>query len=227
VGNPIASLNQASGPEEADEPVESAPEPLGADEPVGLHLRPPDPPLSDGVIAVRGLLPEDAEAIRDACQDLEIARRIPIPNPYTLESALAFIEESEAGWAEGREATFAILDAATGRLVGAASLQGSPGGNVAFGCWVAAEARGRGVGTRTARLIARWTFASLPIERLEIMTEPDNLAPQRLAEKAGFVREGLLRRYLEADEGRVDVVMFSLLRDEASATLGDEIPDHT
>jgi len=227
MGNAVASPTQADGPVRRDGPADPPEEPVETFEPIGPHLRPPDPPLSDGAIAVRRLLPEDAEAIRDACQDPEIARRIPITIPYTLESAIAFIEESETGWTEGREATFAILDAATGRFVGAASLQGSPGGNVTFGCWVAAKARGRGVGTRTARLLARWAFASLPIERLEIMTEPDNVPPQRLAEKAGFVREGLLRRYVEAEGGRVDVVMFSLLRDEASATLGEEIPDHT
>jgi RimJ/RimL family protein N-acetyltransferase len=47
------------------------------------------------------------------------------------------------------------------------------------------------------------------------MTDPDNLASQGVAEKAGFQREAVLRSNLEYRDGsRRDSVLFSLLPDE-------------
>lgn len=53
------------------------------------------------------------------------------------------------------------------------------------------------------------------MQRLELMTDPDNRASQRVAEKAGFQREGVLRSHLLHRDGRRrDSVMFSLLPGE-------------
>ena len=50
---------------------------------------------------------------------------------------------------------------------------------------------------------------------VEITTDPDNIASQRVAEKAGFTREGVLRSILvNRDGSRRDGVMFSLLPGE-------------
>jgi RimJ/RimL family protein N-acetyltransferase len=59
-------------------------------------------------------------------------------------------------------------------------------------------------------------FANLHPARIELVTDPDNVASQRVAEKAGFVREGILRAYHEHRGRRVDVVMFSLLPTDRS-----------
>jgi RimJ/RimL family protein N-acetyltransferase len=62
------------------------------------------------------------------------------------------------------------------------------------------------------QLIARWAFDELGVQRLELTTAPENVASHRVAERAGFTREGVLRG-LQAtkNEGRRDTVMFSLL----------------
>jgi RimJ/RimL family protein N-acetyltransferase len=50
---------------------------------------------------------------------------------------------------------------------------------------------------------------------MELITDPDNAASQRVAEKAGFTREGVLRSHLLHPDGRRrDSVMFSLLPGE-------------
>jgi RimJ/RimL family protein N-acetyltransferase len=55
---------------------------------------------------------------------------------------------------------------------------------------------------------------TLAVERLELVTAPDNEASQRVAENAGFTREGLLRRYVEIKGTRQDCVMFSLFPED-------------
>jgi RimJ/RimL family protein N-acetyltransferase len=47
--------------------------------------------------------------------------------------------------------------------------------------------------------------------RLQLVTDVENVASQRVAERAGFLREGVLRQALEVKGRRSDCVMFSLL----------------
>jgi RimJ/RimL family protein N-acetyltransferase len=85
------------------------------------------------------------------------------------------------------------------------------------GYWVAADARGRGIATAATRAAARWAFDTVPeLARLQLRADVENPASNRVAEKAGFTREGILRaqRYNARLGRRTDFVMWSLLRDE-------------
>jgi RimJ/RimL family protein N-acetyltransferase len=69
--------------------------------------------------------------------------------------------------------------------------------------------------TRALRLLSRWGLDELALQRLDLITDPDNAASQRVAEKVGFRREGVLRAHLRHPDGRIrDSVMFSLLPGE-------------
>ena len=84
-----------------------------------------------------------------------------------------------------------------------------------IGYWCAPEARARGITTRALRLVSRWGLEELGLGRVELITDPDNTASQRVAEKVGFRREGILRSHLLHPDGRRrDSVMFSLLPGE-------------
>jgi RimJ/RimL family protein N-acetyltransferase len=83
------------------------------------------------------------------------------------------------------------------------------------GYWVVREARGRGVATEALRVLSRWALEELGLVRLELTTDPDNVASQRVAEKVGFRHEGILRAHLRHRDGRLrDSVMYSLLPGE-------------
>jgi RimJ/RimL family protein N-acetyltransferase len=84
-----------------------------------------------------------------------------------------------------------------------------------IGYWIAAPARGHGVCTRALRVLSRWALDELGLRRLDLITDPDNVASQRVAEKVGFQREGVMRSHLLHPDGRLrDSVMFSLLPGE-------------
>ncbi|CAL4935104.1 unnamed protein product [Urochloa decumbens] len=71
---------------------------------------------------------------------------------------------------------------------------------------------GRGVATRAVRLAAEDVFAAWPwLMRLEAVADVENPASQRVLEKAGFVREGVLRKYIVLKGRTRDMVMFSLV----------------
>jgi RimJ/RimL family protein N-acetyltransferase len=167
--------------------------------------------LRDEDLLLRPMNEGDADAVYEACQDLEIQRWIQvIPSPYTEADASAYVEEARRSWADGKGGSFAIVDATSGELVGAIGVRLGEIG--AVGYWVKREARGREVATRAVGLLSRWALTEGGVERLELLTNPDNLASQRVAEKAGFQREGLLRSRMRRRDGqRSDSVIFSLL----------------
>ncbi len=88
------------------------------------------------------------------------------------------------------------------------------GGIGEVGYWVKREARGRGVATRALGLVARWALVDKELGRFQLRADVANEASQRVAEKAGFVREGILRSALALKGERRDVIMYSLVRED-------------
>ena len=180
----------------------------------------PDRPLTDGTLVLRLPRDADAPAIAAACADPEIARWIPVPVPYRLEDARAFVAFTAEGWSSGREPTFGIVDAADGALLGTLAFHRRPEepGKAAVGYWLAPGARGRGAATGAVLLAVRWAFGIEPaLVRMELLTLVGNEASGRVALRAGFTREGVLRRYLPFRGELMDAVMFARLRGDPEA----------
>jgi RimJ/RimL family protein N-acetyltransferase len=177
----------------------------------------PDPPLTDGDILLRPWERRDVAAVTEACQDPEIPRWTVVPHDYTERHARDFIHATGADRLAGRELALAIVD--TGDYVlGALGLSNFDWSDLKaeIGYWMAPEARRHGIGARATRLLAEWAVGTLGMERLELLANPANEASQRLAERAGFTREGTLRRYRRRHGVREDLVMFSLLAEDLS-----------
>jgi RimJ/RimL family protein N-acetyltransferase len=186
-----------------------------------MAVRPPEPPLRDDLVELRPWGEDgDVEAITAACNDRAIAEFLDvIPFPYTEADAREYIERTREGWSNGTTSAFAVV--VEGKVVGSIGVSWKrPDDGVAeVGYWVAAEARGRGVGTRALRLVSGWALGPHGMERLQLRADEQNPASRRVAEKAGFTQEGILRssHYNPRLDRRVDFVMYSLLR----AELGD------
>jgi [ribosomal protein S5]-alanine N-acetyltransferase len=175
----------------------------------------PTPPLTDGEIALRRWEPRDVPAVTAACQDPEIPRWTVVPRDYTERHARDFISGSAADLTTGRELALAVVDRED-RLLGAVGISNFDWADLKaeIGYWMVPEARRRGIGARATRMLAVWAVTSLGLERLELLANPENEASQRLAERAGFTREGTLRRYRRRHGVREDLVMFSLLAED-------------
>jgi RimJ/RimL family protein N-acetyltransferase len=179
-----------------------------------VRLTFPDPPLSTAGVVLRQVAANDVGWITAACRDRELSRYMPaLPYPYSESDARAFTKQAARGWAEGTGATFAIARAADGDGLGTIELHldSADPGLAEVGYWLRREARGHGAVTVAVRLVAGWAFGELGVERLNLMTIPENTASQRVAERAGFTREGLLRAWIATADGRRDGVMYSLL----------------
>jgi RimJ/RimL family protein N-acetyltransferase len=93
----------------------------------------------------------------------------------------------------------------------------------AIGIGLAPEFRGRGYGSEVQRLLVRYLFAHTQVNRIEATTEITNVAEQRALEKAGFIREGVLRGTTFRQGRWHDQVIYSVLRNEVE--LEDSAPE--
>jgi RimJ/RimL family protein N-acetyltransferase len=159
---------------------------------------PPDPPLSDRVIVLRPLDESDLPAIEGAASDAEIRRWFDL---HTRSPAEYLAAKREA-WAEGRGASFAICDASRPRrCLGQVFIEREADGRGSVGYWLLEAGRGKGRATRAVRLMASWALREMRLGCLQLRTDPENIASQRVAERAGFTLEGT----------RADALVYSLL----------------
>jgi RimJ/RimL family protein N-acetyltransferase len=172
--------------------------------------------VSDGVIRLRLKAESDIPAIVAACQDPEIPRWTQVPDDYTEAEAREWFELQDRRRADGSELHLIIADAEGSRLLGSIGLTAIDWDDRrgSIGYWVAPESRGEGIATRAVTLLAQWSFDELGLGRVEIKAEPANVASHRVAERAGFTREGLLRSHALIKDRRRDMVVFSLLPGE-------------
>lgn len=168
-------------------------------------------PLTDGIVTLRAWSEDDADEVV-ACLDgdEEIGRWLDqVPQPYTRADALAYI--GGIG-----EQAFAITDSGSGRVLGSIGVRWNEPRDVAeVGYWLRAGARGRGITTRALVLVTRFALAQ-GAARVQLRAATGNVASRRVAEKAGFRLDGILRSaHHNARLGRrVDWAMYSLLPGE-------------
>lgn len=176
----------------------------------------PDEGLSDGEIRLRLLHEADFASLVELANETQVARYTTMPSPYTDAEARTWFKASAAGLRAGTDLHPLIVDAASGELLGGCGIARRAQDEAIWGIgyWVAADHRGRGVASRAVRLMVPFAFANLPIARLELLAEESNPASIRTAESCGFVREGVLRSYLEVAGERRDMVAYSMLPEE-------------
>lgn len=165
-----------------------------------------DLPVSDDAVVLRPLTPQDRALFAQARADPTINYRFG-PQRMALDNQVRhFIELFEAG--HGGALT---ISPHREPAVGAVFLERDDPDTGGVGLWVLPQHRGRGYARRGLRLAATWALQSLGWVRVQLWIEPDNAPSLRVAESAGFVREGVLRSYGVIGGRRCDAVFFSLL----------------
>jgi RimJ/RimL family protein N-acetyltransferase len=170
--------------------------------------------VRDGDLVLRPPRADDVDAYAPAFADPEIREAGNLPNlgPEELRETLPHLPALAAS---GRLLPLVVADADRGTILGGGTLHhlDAERGIVELGYWLYAHARGRGIATRIARLLADHAF-SLGVERVAAYVNVGNRASERVLERAGFTREGVVRSLPKPDGTRIDKTLFSLLPGE-------------
>jgi RimJ/RimL family protein N-acetyltransferase len=159
-----------------------------------------------------------AEAINASYEHLKTFMSWATPE-QSVERSEHLSREFYAKWLQAKDFPLAIWDRDEARILGGCGYHLREGslelGNAEIGMWIRGDAAGRGLGTAVLRALLEWGFTDWPWLRLSWRCSGANLASQRVAEKAGMRREGVLRSHCIDPGGiRRDTFCYAALREE-------------
>ena len=175
-----------------------------------------DPVIENEILKLRRVRPSDAESIFEAVNEsvVEVSPWMPWCSlDYSLEKSKSWCETRDEAWKKGTEYDFVIIDKPNNFLLGVCGLNHI---NVEekfanLGYWVRTKKTKQGIATAVVPMIVKFGFDNLNLHRMEMVIAVGNLPSQRVAEKAGAFREGLLRQRLFVHGQILDAFMFSFV----------------
>jgi RimJ/RimL family protein N-acetyltransferase len=134
------------------------------------------------------------EELEEMLEDPELLRFTRVPEPVPPGFARTWLNRYQEGRRDGSREAFAIVDE-DGSFVGLALAPRieREARTAELGYVVAPASRGRGVATEALRRLTEWAFGELGMLRLELLISVENGASKRVAERCGYVCEGVLR----------------------------------
>lgn len=166
----------------------------------------PEPPLEGEAFVLRPFQESDFEAALRLEQDAAAARWVPALPAADGAEVAAFYDECRL---DGTLLHLVIADRTSDAYLGEVMLALSEHRVGEVGCSVVPVARGRGVATEALVALTDWSFSTLGLGRVQVFVAPENEPALRLAQSAGFQREGVLASYWEIGEERVDAVILA------------------
>jgi RimJ/RimL family protein N-acetyltransferase len=171
--------------------------------------------LDAGPLLLRPWQDDDVPAVLAAVQDPDIA--LWNSGGGTTVDAVTAMLRRRQDWSTGDHASFAVVPAGGGELLGSVSLHSidQDRGDAEIGYWTVPAARGRGIAGAAVVAVCGWAFPALGLDRVELLHAVENPASGRVAARAGFVLEGRLRRSYRYPDGiRHDELLWSRLADD-------------
>ena len=137
-------------------------------------------------VRLRCVIPDDADWIFDACQDIEIQRWTQVPRPYTRDHARQFVSDSTSEYAR-----WAIEATEFEQPVGLISIHEIEGSTASIGYWMIPRFRGKGFVVAAIQLVCedveqRVLRSEADADVVIATIARDNGASRRAVEKAGF-----------------------------------------
>ena len=172
--------------------------------------------LTDGVITLHPYQLSDIDSLYEAVRESvsEMFEWMPWCHPeYSIEESRTWIESQPDKWEKGEEYNFTISYNTGGLYLGGCGLRVIDRniGIANLGYWVRTSQTKKGIATAATLRLTRFAFNELRLNRVEITVAVDNQVSQRVAEKAGATKEGILRNKVMKKDAPCDAVMFSLI----------------
>jgi RimJ/RimL family protein N-acetyltransferase len=165
-------------------------------------------------VALRAATPADAPALAAWRAEPSVRRHQPLQEVSVADLRADLARQRPSDLYRSRGDRFQWIVLADRRPVGwiTLALASWEQGVAEVGYALTTDAQGRGWMAPALEQLLAELFGHTAIERLEARCSVENVASQRVLDRIGFVREGLLRGYFELDGRRVDNYLYALLR---------------
>ena len=145
----------------------------------------------------------------------EIAANTFVPQPYPPEAAREFVRQGRERWQNEEAYVFAIVDKSSEQFAGCMGIHPLPEHcRAEVGYWIGKPYWGRGLATSALRLLIRFGFEELKLNRIEAGHFDYNPASGRVMQKANMRFEGVRRHYVLHRDQYKDVVWYAVLRED-------------
>jgi RimJ/RimL family protein N-acetyltransferase len=153
--------------------------------------------------------------ITELVTDPDVLRFTRVPEPVPDGFVSSWIAGYETGGIDGKREGFAAVSGDGGFLgLALAPHMDSEAGEMELGYIVARALRGRGVASAILSKLTRWALDERGAERLYLIIDVQNAASERVAERCGYQREGVMRSIHVKQDRRADAALWSRLRSD-------------
>jgi len=166
-------------------------------------------------LILRPIEEADAQALYPLINDPDVAlNTLSIPHPYPEDAYVPWIRQARESLLSGLSYQMAIILKETGQPIGGAGISDVclAHGRAEMGCWLGRPHWGRGYATEAARLMVRFGFEELSLERMHAYCLERNKASVRVLEKVGLSLEGRIRHGVRKGGEYHDVLLFAVIR---------------
>jgi ribosomal-protein-serine acetyltransferase len=145
--------------------------------------------------------------------------------PATLDGTRAYIRSALEDFLRGRQISTIIAVDGGRRFVGRCGMRINPyAGSGDIGYWIDAEFEGRGITSRSARALVSSVFSELGLHKVELRTSIGNRRSRGVAERLGFVYEGVLPAGLRFTHRADDVALYGVTEGQWLAVQAQATP---
>jgi RimJ/RimL family protein N-acetyltransferase len=143
-----------------------------------------------------------------------------IKDQHTVPFCLDLIRKFRGSYDLGTDYPMGVFDLRNGQYIGGTGLHLRAGaGALEIGYWIDERLARQGFATHVAATLTKAAFEYTSVHRMNIHMQVGNIASERIPERLGYRREGLLRQAFPLSQGKfADIHYFTLLREEYDAS---------
>ena len=167
-------------------------------------------------LILRQVTTEDATDMFDYLSDQDVVKPMGLDPFQTVKDVWDEIRWYTSIYEEGTGIRWGITLKDSGKVIGSCGFLNrlTKHYRAEVGYEISKDYWGQGIASEALEAVVKYGYHHLQLERIEALIEPENVPSQRLVEKQGFIREGLLRHYEFARGKFDDLYMYSIIKED-------------
>ncbi|MEF2094719.1 GNAT family protein [Bacillus sp. CFBP9009] len=172
-------------------------------------------------LILREVTIEDANDMFKYLSDTDVVKPMGLDPCQTVNDVWDEIKWYESIFEEGSGIRWGITLKNSGKVIGSCGFLNmvSKHHRAEIGYELTKDQWGKGIASEALEAVVMYGYRHFHLERIEALIEPDNLPSQKLVEKQGFRREGLLRHYEYTCGKFDDLYMYSLIKEDLNGII--------